>query len=497
MATRPCGRAKVFFMVKIVSVKFKEGGKSYYFAPGNDTYEKGMGVIVETSKGLEYATVVVPDGEVDESTLVSPLKPVVRVATAKDEEQVKRNAERRGEALKLAQQKIEERGLEMKLVDCEFAFDGNKVVFYFTAESRVDFRELIKDLSSAFHSRIELRQINIREEIKMTGGLGMCGRECCCINCMKEPMKVSVKMAKNQGLSLNPTKISGLCGRLMCCLSYENDYYAEVCKQVPKVGSEIDTPDGRGTVVNVNMLKMTVKVKIEQNDAVTYHDFTVEEIRTGKRAPKEEPEQKSSAELILSGIADGENGEGDGGAPARTERGDRNDGNQEDRHGKRKDKNRHKKGGKENRLPPDSARGGNDGNNNGNAQGNGGNGNNGGQGGNGQGGKNGKHKHKGNRQGEQPNQPNQPTKGENGQNAPKQKNNPNQKNGQSNDRNNDKNRHNNPNKNGNNNGNAQGNGGNGNNGGKNGKHRHRHGNGGHGGGNATAGAGNSGSGGND
>ena len=474
-------------MVKIVSVKFKEGGKSYYFAPGKDTYEKGMGVIVETSKGLEYATVVVPDGEVDESKLVSPLKPVVRIATAKDEEQVRRNAERRGEALKLAQQKIEERGLEMKLVDCEFAFDGNKVVFYFTAENRVDFRELIKDLSSAFHSRIELRQINIREEIKMTGGLGMCGRECCCINCMKEPMKVSVKMAKNQGLSLNPTKISGLCGRLMCCLSYENDYYAEVCKQVPKVGAEIDTPDGRGMVVNVNMLKMTVKVKIEQNDAVSYHDFTVEEIRTGKRAPKEEPEQRSSAELILSELA-GENGEGDSATPVRGEHGD---GNQEERHGKHKDKNRHKKGGKENRLPPDGGHGGNDGNsNNGNAQGNGG----------AQGGKNGKHKHKGNRQGEQSNQP---TKGENGQNAPKQKNNPNQKNGQNNNRNNDKNNH---NKNGQG-GNAQGNGnnggngaqgGNGNNGnaqgGKNGKHKHRRGNGGQGG-NAPAGAGNSNSGG--
>lgn len=275
-------------MVKIVSVKFKEGGKSYYFAPGKETYQKGMGVIVETAKGLEYATVVVPDGEADESQIVSPLKPVVRIATAKDEEQVRRNKERRGEAMKLAQQKIEERGLDMKLVDCEFAFDGNKVAFYFTAESRVDFRELIKDLSSAFHSRIELRQISIREEIKMTGGLAPCGRECCCINCMKEPLKVSVKMAKNQGLSLNPSKISGLCGRLMCCLSYENDYYSEVCKQVPKVGSEIDTPDGRGMVVNVNMLKMTVKVKIEQNDAVSYHDFTVDEIRNGKRAPKEE-----------------------------------------------------------------------------------------------------------------------------------------------------------------------------------------------------------------
>lgn len=334
-------------MIKIVTVKFKEGGKNYYFAPGNDKYEKGMGVIVETAKGLEYATVVAPEGEVDESRIVSPLKPVVRIATAKDEEQVKRNRERRGEALELAQKKIEERGLEMKLVDCEFAFDGSKVVFYFTAESRVDFRELIKDLSSAFRSRIELRQISIREEIKMTGGLAPCGRECCCINCMKEPLKVSVKMAKNQGLSLNPGKISGLCGRLMCCLSYENDYYSEVCKQVPKVGSEIDTPDGRGLVVNVNMLKMTVKVKIEENDSVTYHDFTVEEIKSGKRAPKE-AEEKSNAELILEKLSGGEDG---GTSPSEHgERQERREGNGQEGHGKHRGRDRgHGKNKDENR----------------------------------------------------------------------------------------------------------------------------------------------------
>lgn len=266
-------------MVKIVSVKFKNGGKSYYFAPGKETYEKGMGVIVETAKGLEYATVVLPEGEVEDSEVVSPLKPVVRIATKRDEEQVKRNAERRGEALKTAQEKIAARGLDMKLVDCEFAFDGSKVVFFFTAENRVDFRELIKDLSSAFRMRIELRQINIRDEIKITGGLAPCGRECCCIGSMSEPKKVSVKMAKNQGLSLNPSKISGLCGRLMCCLAYENEYYAEACKKVPKIGSEAETPDGKGTVVNVNMLKMLVKVKIEQNDTISFHEYPVDEIR--------------------------------------------------------------------------------------------------------------------------------------------------------------------------------------------------------------------------
>lgn len=267
-------------MVKVVSVKFKNGGKPYYFAPKDgDVYEKGAGVIVETAKGLEYATVAEPACEVEDTEIVAPLKPVVRIATQRDEEQVKRNAERRGEAMVTAKEKIAARGLEMKLVDCEFAFDGSKIVFYFTSENRVDFRELIKDLSSAFHMRIELRQINIRDEIKLTGGLAPCGRECCCLGCMSEPKKVSVKMAKNQGLSLNPQKISGLCGRLMCCLSYEDEYYSEACKKVPKLGGTVDTPNGKGTVVNVNMLKMQVKVKIEQNDAVSYHDFGVDEIR--------------------------------------------------------------------------------------------------------------------------------------------------------------------------------------------------------------------------
>ncbi len=266
-------------MVKVVSVKFKEGGKSYYFAPGKDSYEKGQGVIVETAKGLEYATVAEPASEVEEGQIVSPLKPIIRIATARDKEQVERNLARRDDAIKTAEEKIAARGLEMKLVDCEFAFDGSKVTFYFTAENRVDFRELIKDLSSAFRMRIELRQINVRDEIKILGGFGPCGRECCCIKSFPEAKKVSVKMAKNQGLSLNPGKISGMCGKLMCCLAYENEYYAEACKKVPKLGSEADTPDGKGTVVNVNMLKMEVKVKIEQKDAVSYHDYPIDQIR--------------------------------------------------------------------------------------------------------------------------------------------------------------------------------------------------------------------------
>lgn len=282
-------------MVKIVGIKFKNGGKVYYFAPGKDKYEKGMGVIVETSNGLEYGNVVIPLAEVADDEVVSPLKPVVRIANKRDEEQVKRNEEKRADAIAAAKQKVEARGLEMKIVGCEFAFDGNKVTFYFTADGRVDFRELIKDLSALFRMRIELRQIGIRDEIKLMGGIAPCGRECCCATCMPDFNKVSIKMAKNQGLSLNPSKISGLCGRLMCCLAYENEYYAEACKNVPKLGSEVETPEGKGNVINVNMLKMEVKVKIEEKDAVTYRDFKVSDIkfrRGGKEKLEEAKEDK-------------------------------------------------------------------------------------------------------------------------------------------------------------------------------------------------------------
>ncbi len=266
-------------MEKIVGVKFKEGGKLYYFSHGGENYEVGMGVIVETAKGVEFATVAVPYKEIEEKDLVAPLKPILRIATQKDLATVKRNEERRPEAMKIAEQKIAARGLVMKLVDCEFTFDGSKVVFYFTADGRVDFRELVKDLSAVFRLRIELRQIGIRDEIKLIGGLAPCGRECCCGGAMPDFKKVTIKMAKCQGLSLNPGKISGLCGRLMCCLAYENDYYAEAYKQMPKVGSEVGTPEGKGTVVNINMLSMMVKVKIENKDSCTYHDFPVSKLR--------------------------------------------------------------------------------------------------------------------------------------------------------------------------------------------------------------------------
>lgn len=288
-------------MVKITGVTFTENGKIYYFAPEKnyEQYKKGAGVIVETARGLEYATVVIPVAEVEDDKIVSPLKPVLRVATARDIEMVAKNREKKAEALKTAAEMIASRKLDMKLIDCDFAFDGTKVVFYYSAPSRVDFRELVKDLSGVFKMRIELRQLGIRDEIKMIGGIGECGRECCCSACLPEIKKVSIKMAKNQSLSLNPAKISGLCGRLMCCLAYENDYYEEAAKHTPKIGSEVGTPDGKGMVVNVNMLKMEVRVKIEdkQKDIVTFHDYPIKDVKFQSNRREEEREEEISDEL--------------------------------------------------------------------------------------------------------------------------------------------------------------------------------------------------------
>ncbi len=268
-------------MAEVTGVTFKEGGKVYYFAPGKENYKVGSGVIVETARGVEYATVVMPRQEVDDGKIVSPLKPVLRVATARDEETHRKNLDKKDGAMATVREKIEKYKLDMKLIDCEFAFDGAKAVFYYSAPQRVDFRELVKDLSSVFRMRIELRQVGIRDEIKILGGISPCGRECCCSSCMPDFKKVSIKMAKNQGLSLNPGKISGLCGRLMCCLAYENEYYSNACKRMPKIGGEVTTPEGKGTVVNVNMLKMEARVKIEDKakDLITYKDFPVSELK--------------------------------------------------------------------------------------------------------------------------------------------------------------------------------------------------------------------------
>ena len=265
-------------MAKIIGVKFKNTAKVYYFAPAADgeTYEESSGVIVETAKGLEYGTVVFGNKEVSDEEIVHPLKPVLRKATAEDEKNIAENQKKIPYAMEIANKKIAERNIDMKLIGAEYSFDGKKLIFYFTAEGRVDFRELVKDLASHFHLRIELRQIGIRDETKLLGGIAPCGRACCCSSCMPEFGKVSIKMAKNQGLHLNPSKISGLCGRLMCCLEYENDYYAEVCKKMPKVGGTVKTPEGEGVVISNDMLKLISKIKITKGDgSEVYKDFPV------------------------------------------------------------------------------------------------------------------------------------------------------------------------------------------------------------------------------
>ena len=279
-------------MIKVVVIKFKSGGKLYYISPKEgEEYVRNMPVIVETARGLEYAWVAYPERMVTDDEITPPLKPVVRIATEKDKANYEAYEAKKPAAMKICKEKVAALGLDMKLIDCEYAFDGSKLVFYFTAAARVDFRELVKELAGTFKMRIELRQIGTRDETKYLGGIAPCGRVCCCAGNMPEFKKVSIKMAKTQGLSLNPGKISGLCGRLMCCLSYESEYYAEAYKKVPKVGAEVDTPDGRGNVVSVNMLKMQVKVRIDDNNGgMIYKDFPVGDIRFKRAADKKQEE---------------------------------------------------------------------------------------------------------------------------------------------------------------------------------------------------------------
>ena len=275
-------------MAKIIGVKFKNTAKVYYFAPANDTdvYEEKSGVVVETAKGTEYGTVVFGVKEVDDKDIVHPLKPILRKATEKDEKLVKENEKKIPAAMEYANQKITEMDLKMKLIGCEYSFDGKKIVFYFTSDGRVDFRELVKVLASKFHLRIELRQVGIRDETKILGGIAPCGRTCCCASCLPDFGKVTIKMAKNQGLHLNPNKISGLCGRLMCCLEYENDYYAEVYKKMPKVGGTVGTPEGEGVVVSNDMLKLISKVRISKGEgADVYKDFPVDRLDFKRAKP--------------------------------------------------------------------------------------------------------------------------------------------------------------------------------------------------------------------
>ena len=256
-------------MVEIVGIRFKKNGKIYYFAPGKIKAEAGQKAIVETVRGVECGDVVIPNRMIEDSAVTSELKEVIRIATPEDLEVVKKNIQKQKDAFAICQQKIKKRGLEINLIDVEFTFDNNKILFYFTAETRVDFRELVKDLAAVFRTRIELRQIGVRDEAKILGGLGICGREFCCKGCIGEFQPVSIKMAKEQGLSLNPTKISGTCGRLMCCLKYEQNTYEELLKITPKTGAYVRMPNEvKGYVEEANIITGKLKVRPENDSAV-------------------------------------------------------------------------------------------------------------------------------------------------------------------------------------------------------------------------------------
>lgn len=271
-------------MTEVISVRFRSGCKNYYFDPQGLTVKMGEQVIVETAQGLEYATCTQGNHEVEDSAVVTPLSPVVRMATEGDRRTVDNNRRRESEAFDICEKKIAEHGLDMKLVNVLVSFDGSKIVFYFTADGRVDFRELVRDLAGVFRARIELRQIGVRDEAKMIGGLGICGRPFCCSQFLDGFLPVSIKMAKTQNLSLNPTKISGTCGRLMCCLKYEQDAYEDLVKHSPKQESFVETPDGAGTVSSVNLLRQTVQVRLESAPETPkcYHNCELCIIRNGK-----------------------------------------------------------------------------------------------------------------------------------------------------------------------------------------------------------------------
>lgn len=270
-------------MVNIVGVRFKSAGKTYYFDPLGLEVKQGDNVIVETARGLEYGEVVMDVKSISEEQFQKPLKSVVRIANDEDKERYRKNREMEKEAYKICLEKIRRHKLGMKLVEVEYTFDGSKILFYFTADGRIDFRELVKDLATVFKTRIELRQIGVRDEAKTLGSVGVCGRSLCCSKFLEEFAPVSIKMAKEQGLSLNPTKISGACGRLMCCLKYEQDTYEELLKVTPKQGALVKTPDGNGTVEFVSLLKGLVKVKLDDENEKTLKEFNVSDVKPLRR----------------------------------------------------------------------------------------------------------------------------------------------------------------------------------------------------------------------
>ncbi|MBQ8299380.1 MAG: stage 0 sporulation family protein [Clostridia bacterium] len=280
-------------MQEIVGVKFKKLGKIYFFNPNGLVLEKGQNVIVETARGIEYGEIAITNGRVTEEKIVAPLKDVIRVATEEDTKTFLENEKRSAEAFKTCEEKIKKHELDMKLIDVEYTFDNSKLLFYFTADGRIDFRDLVKELAAIYKTRIELRQIGVRDEVKMLGGYGMCGRELCCCNHLSDLNPVSIKMAKEQGLSLNPTKISGVCGRLMCCLKHEQEVYEEKLSRLPSAGSIVKTPEGTGTVEEVEVLKELVKVKLQSEDTFVrkvFKNSEIEIIKSGKRKEKYDPD---------------------------------------------------------------------------------------------------------------------------------------------------------------------------------------------------------------
>ncbi|MBP3604196.1 MAG: stage 0 sporulation family protein [Lachnospiraceae bacterium] len=284
-------------MIKVIGVRFRTAGKIYFFDPGELDIKRGNHVIVETARGIEYGTVVGDIREVEDDKVVQPLKPVLRIATERDDEQEASNKLKEKEAFKVCLEKIRKHELEMKLIDAEYTFDNNKVLFYFTADGRIDFRELVKDLAAVFKTRIELRQIGVRDETKILGGMGICGRQLCCHSHLSEFVPVSIKMAKEQNLSLNPTKISGVCGRLMCCLKHEEETYEDLNRRLPGVGDFVTTDTGlKGEVASVNVLRQLVKVIVDVDDEKEIQEFKADQLRF-KRKHKKDHMDVQDAEL--------------------------------------------------------------------------------------------------------------------------------------------------------------------------------------------------------
>ena len=285
-------------MIKVIGVRFRTAGKIYYFDPGTLEIKKGDHVIVETARGIEYGTVVGEPREVADEKVVQPLKSVLRVATTKDDEQEAANKQKEKDAFQICLEKIRKHELPMKLIDAEYTFDNNKVLFYFTADGRIDFRELVKDLASVFKTRIELRQIGVRDETKIVGGIGICGRPLCCHTHLSEFVPVSIKMAKEQNLSLNPMKISGVCGRLMCCLNHEEETYEELNRKLPNVGDFVTTADGlKGEVHSVNVLRQLVKVIVDVDDEKEIQEYKVDELRFKRKHHKNQKVEVNEEEL--------------------------------------------------------------------------------------------------------------------------------------------------------------------------------------------------------